>query len=180
MKRCVNHPPLDALSVCHSCGKDFCEACLQEGGEFYYCQSPGCQAMLRLEKPPELARIVVCLTCGGEIQPTPTERRSRKVHCHECETFIDFNVQPPTLFAPEQYVRLLSSFNQGDIMLIKSILDDSSTDYYLTGENFLSVEPLVQPAVFYIHQDGLDTAKELLKDFELHFFGISANNEAPD
>ena len=39
---CSNHPEKRALSICHSCGKYFCDACLVEGEEFYYCHDKEC------------------------------------------------------------------------------------------------------------------------------------------
>ncbi len=47
----------------------------------------------------------------------------------------------------------------------------------MTGENFLGVRPLLEPAFFYVNENDLELAKEILKDFELHLFGFSTNNE---
>ena len=80
--------------------------------------------------------------------PSNEEKKERKVHCPECETTIDFNYDPPKAFNKENYVEFLSSLNQGDIAVIKSVLDDGGIDYYTTGENFLSMDPLIVPAVF--------------------------------
>lgn len=49
MKTCFNHPDKKAFSICHSCGKDFCEQCLNEGKEYYYCNSELCQSELKKE-----------------------------------------------------------------------------------------------------------------------------------
>ena len=71
----------------------------------------------------------------------------------------------------------MSSLNQGDIGIIKSILDDNEIDYYVTGENFLSVSPLLEPAQFFVNTNQFEEAKKLLKDFDLKIFGFSARNE---
>jgi len=33
MEHCTNHPDRRAYSICHNCGKPFCEDCLTAGGE---------------------------------------------------------------------------------------------------------------------------------------------------
>jgi hypothetical protein len=65
--------------------------------------------------------------------------------------------------------------NQGDIALIKSILEDANIDYYVFGENFLSVDPLIQPAKFFVNENQIDEVKELLKDIKLSIWGFSNN-----
>jgi hypothetical protein len=174
MKFCVNHPYKKAFSICHSCGKDYCEACLDEGKEYYYCKNPECQKLLLEELPPEPFPInVICPNCSCEIKLEYEERTSGKVHCPECEAVIDLRVNPPGLLNKENYVELLSSLNQGDIALIKSILEDAEVDYYVFGENFLGADPLIQPARFFVNENQLEEAKEVLKDFKLNIWGTS-------
>lgn len=43
-KRCANHPSAEALSFCHNCRKFFCEHCLTEAGDYYFCSAPDCVA----------------------------------------------------------------------------------------------------------------------------------------
>lgn len=176
MKKCSNHPDRKAYSICHNCGKDYCEECLEEGKEYYYCKNTECQEILKKELPIEiLSTNVVCPNCESSLELSEDERISGKVHCPECESLIDFNINPPKVFNRENYVELLSSLNQGDIGLIKSILDNANIEYYIFGENFLSVRPLLQPARFYVNKNKLEEAKELLKDYELHIWGFSSN-----
>lgn len=178
MKSCVNHPDRKAFSICHSCGKDYCESCLDEGKEFYYCRKPECQKLFLAELNPEILPInFECPNCSEEMELSEAERISGKVHCPGCEALIDFKVIPPKILTKENYIELLSSLNQGDIALIKSILGNSNVDYYIFGENFLSVDPLIQPARFYINSDQVEEAKELLKDFKLHIWGASKNEQ---
>jgi len=54
---------------------------------------------------------------------------------------------------------------------------NSNIDYYVLDGEFLTVRPLVQPARFYVADGQLEEAKELLKDFELHIFGVSKRND---
>lgn len=183
---CYNHPERKAYSICHHCGKSFCEDCLVDGGEYYYCKNPECQKSLEEDKNsdnPELnenshlPEDITCPSCGNEIELSEEESVSKKVHCPECEAFIDFTVYPPKVLEVQNYSFLLSSLNQGDIGLIKSILDDNEIDYYVTGENFLSVRPLLEPAQFFVNTNQFEEARNLLKDFDLKIFGFSARNE---
>lgn len=48
-KYCTDHLFTEVLSICHGCGFDFCEECLSEGKEYYYCKKPECQKMLKEE-----------------------------------------------------------------------------------------------------------------------------------
>jgi hypothetical protein len=67
--------------------------------------------------------------------------------------------------------------NQGDLGIIQSMLDDGNIDYFINGKNFLSVDPLIQPAKIMVNEDQYEEAKEIIKDFELNIFGVSSNNE---
>jgi hypothetical protein len=175
MKTCSNHPDKKAFSICHGCGKDYCEACLDEGKEYYYCKNSECQKLLLEELPSEPFPInVICPNCTCEIKLEYEERTSGKVHCPECEAVIDLRVNPPKLLNKENYVELLSSLNQGDIVLVKSILEDANIDYYLFGENLSSLA-LIQPTIFFVIESQLEEAKELLKDIKLIIWGYSKN-----
>ncbi len=39
---CINHPNKKALSFCHICKNYYCEECLIEGKEYYYCHQTQC------------------------------------------------------------------------------------------------------------------------------------------
>lgn len=119
--------------------------------------------------------IKVCPNCGAELALTGVERKEGKVHCPECEALVDFKSDPPKVLQRENYVELLSSLNQGDISLLKSILDDGEIDYYVFGGNTLSMQPFLFPVRFFVNEDQLEKAKELLKDFEPRIWGPSAN-----
>jgi len=176
MTNCCVHIDREALSFCHNCGEYYCEACLAEGKEYYYCGKPECQIALKKEILREgVPENVICPNCESELELSEEERISGKIHCPSCETVIDFNLHPPKVLSREKYVELLSSLNHGDIGLIKSILDDAKISYYVFGENFLSVDPLLQPARFFVNAEQAEEAKELLKNFDLKIWGVSRN-----
>lgn len=105
------------------------------------------------------------------------ERTSGNIHCPECETLIDFNFIPPKILNKENFTEILSTLNQGDIALIKSILDDGNIDYFIFGENFLGVRPLLEPARILVNDTQIDEVKELLKNIELNILGVSTRND---
>lgn len=176
METCYNHPAKDALSFCHNCKTYYCEECLTEGKEFYYCKKPECQKMLQKELyPAGLPRDITCPNCRSIIKLSVEEWERGKIHCPECEAVIDFTSNLPKVLYDNHYVQLLSSLNTGDIGLIKSILDDASIDYYVYGENFLHADPLLQGARFFVKEEQFEEAKELLKDFDLKIWGFSDN-----
>jgi hypothetical protein len=175
MKTCYNHRDKKAFSICHGCGKDYCKECLNEGKEFYYCKNPECQKLLKKELLELSPLNIICPNCSSELELSDEERKSGKAHCPECEALIIVNTNPPKVLSKEHYVELLSSMNQGDIALIKSILEDANIDYYVFGENFLSVDPLIQPAKFFVNENQIDEVKELLKDIKLSIWGFSNN-----
>lgn len=47
---CKNHLNRKALSFCHHCHEYFCFECLNEGPEYYYCNSPQCLKVFEAEK----------------------------------------------------------------------------------------------------------------------------------
>jgi hypothetical protein len=172
MKNCYNHPERKAYSICHSCGRHFCEECLTEGIDYYYCKSPECQ------KKKDFQQVeIVCPNCQSSIRVTREEVESSGFRCPECEIFIVITNGKPESSEDKNYIRLLSSLNQGDIAIIKSMLDNAEVDYYTAGENFLGVRPLIEPVIFYVNEKDMKLAKDILKDFELHLFGLSLNNE---
>lgn len=48
-KHCANHSERKALSFCHNCGEYYCDKCLNEGKEFYYCNKPTCSEKYKEE-----------------------------------------------------------------------------------------------------------------------------------
>ncbi len=79
-----------------------------------------------------------------------------------------------------KYISILSTYNQGDIALLKSLLDDGDIEYYFKGENFSFIDPLIQPAVLMVREDFADEVRELLKDVDLKFNGVSFRNNYED
>lgn len=77
------------------------------------------------------------------------------------------------------FVRMVSTFSQVDVAMIKSILGDEIV-YYFKDENFMSVRPLLEPAILMVREDYVAEVRELLKDYDLKFMGISVKKIKED
>lgn len=166
MEYCVNHPDKKALSHCHGCGKPYCESCLDEGEEYYYCRRPDCQRLMRKEAPPTpLPTPIECPSCSETIHLSEKEREARVFHCPFCEAYVNYNADPPRILEAKRYTMAYETRNLGDIALLKSILDDNGIDYYVDGEYFMEAYPLVEPARFFVIDDDLRRAENLFKEF---------------
>ena len=72
---------------------------------------------------------------------------------------------------------MLSTFNNCDIALLKSILDSEKITYYFHGEHFNAVRPWVQQAILMVDKKEIDNVKDLIKDLKLSFGGIGLNGD---
>ena len=70
------------------------------------------------------------------------------------------------------FVELLKTYNAGDIAFIKSILDGEQIEYHLQGEYFNAVDPLIQPATFFVREKMRETAMELLDGLDIQFTAV--------
>lgn len=70
-----------------------------------------------------------------------------------------------------EYKQVYATFNSGDIAFIKSLLDANNIKYFIEGEHFLQVRPLVVRAKIMVEEDQFEDAEELLSDFKGGNFG---------
>lgn len=177
MEYCANHPGKKALSHCHGCGKPYCESCLDEGKEYYYCRRPDCQRLKRKEAgSPPLPTPIECPSCSETVHLSERERESRTFHCPFCEAYVDYNAKPPKVLKSEKYTEVYETRNFGDIALLKSVLDDSDIDYYVDGE--LEAYPEVDPVKFFVIDSDLDRAQKLLKEFDQNISSASEGSRS--
>ncbi len=64
---------------------------------------------------------------------------------------------------------LAATFNQGDIALIKSLLESEDIDFLAHGDNFNLIRPWIQPVRFMVAEDQLDRAKALIDCLNLKY-----------
>ena len=110
---------------------------------------------------------MLCPACRAEY-------REEVAECADC------NIPLVSVLPPEdepEYVdfeQVLCTFNPADIAIIRSLLDGEQVDYFFHGEYFSRWRPLVEPARLMVAKDQVQNAKEILKDLELTYMGISA------
>ncbi|MCK5328648.1 MAG: DUF2007 domain-containing protein [Candidatus Latescibacteria bacterium] len=118
----------------------------------------------------------------------PAPRKGGMMFCPECRAeytegvaeCADCNIPLVPELPPEdepEYVdfeQVLCTFNPADIAIIRSLLDGEGVDYFFHGEHFSRIRPLVEPARLMVAKDQVQKAKEILKDLELTYMGISA------
>jgi len=72
------------------------------------------------------------------------------------------------------YELLIETSNPADIALIKSLLDSEGILYFVHGEAFSAVRPLVEPVRFMVAADRLTEAKELIGGLRLAYGPMAA------
>lgn len=108
---------------------------------------------------------MICRRCKTEYDNSVKE-------CADCKIplVVELSVEPKK--EPIEYEELLSTYNQGDIAIIKSVLNSENIIYFIKGEYFNLVRPLVQPAILMVSKDQAARAKDLLKNYKLQYRGF--------
>jgi hypothetical protein len=109
-----------------------------------------------------------CPQCRAEYVEGITE-------CSDCHIPLVVELSEPDHAAHNPYKEILSTYNQGDIALIKSILDGAGIDYYFRTEFFNQMEPLIQPAMLVVRKNQIQIVQDLLKDLNLTFLGVGGS-----
>lgn len=109
-----------------------------------------------------------CPSCRAEYVPGIRE-------CADCH--VPLTESPPPPLTAVEFEEVLRTFNQGDIALIKSILDDAGIEYFFQGEIFNLVDPLIQPARLCVRKDQAGEARERLKGLNVAFLGVSVRGD---
>lgn len=107
-----------------------------------------------------------CPRCGEEYQPGVSV-------CADCG--VPLAAAPPAAEAPDlvDAEEILATYNTGDIAIVKSLLDANRIPYLFHGENFTVVDPLIQPARLLVAPEYAERVRELLRDLDLNYMGIS-------
>ena len=67
------------------------------------------------------------------------------------------------------YKLLIETSNQADVALIKSLLDSEGILYFVRGEAFSAVRPLVEPVRILVAEDRLEEARDLVGGLRLAY-----------
>jgi hypothetical protein len=111
-----------------------------------------------------------CPECKAEYLVGITE-------CPDCQATLVAVLPDHTNDPPIEFEDILATYNQGDIALVKSLLDDAEIEYHFKTEFFAQVDPLIQPAVLEVRKDQAELTRELLRGLKLTFIGVSNRTE---
>ena len=75
------------------------------------------------------------------------------------------------------YKLLIETFNPADIALIKSLLDAEDILYFVHGEAFSTIRPMVEPVRFMVAKDRLEEAEELIGGLHLSYGPIASTTK---
>lgn len=110
-----------------------------------------------------------------------TEYQAGVATCADCN--MPLVPDQPAAVADEliEAEEILATYNVGDILMIKSLLDANGIPYLLHGETFAVIDPLIQPARLLVPPAWAAQVRELLQDLDLHYMGINAERrELPE
>jgi hypothetical protein len=129
---------------------------------------------------------MICPNCKAEY-------REGFTRCNDCDVYLvnslpeikETSVEEPQVTKEDinedlTFVPVLSTFNLGDIALLKSIMDDQGIEYFLQGENTSYIRAYMDPTILMVREDQVEITKELLKDFDLKFTVFGTNNKDPE
>jgi len=73
------------------------------------------------------------------------------------------------------YIPVVETYNQGEIVFLKSLLEANEITYYMKNQMFNQLNQLVQPVQVMIAKKDVIKAVELLKDHNVTYLGISTD-----
>jgi hypothetical protein len=114
--------------------------------------------------------IMFCPECKAEYVDGVTT-------CAGCGVPLVAALPPEPDHEGEGMVRVLATYNAGDIAIIESILEGTDIQYFIHGKNFNQLESVVVPAYLYVARHQVNAAKELLGSVQIRFLGVSQNEE---
>ena len=114
-----------------------------------------------------------CPKCRAEYREGFTE-------CADCKVPLVSELSPESEPAYVEYEEVLSTFNTGDIAIIRSILDSENVTYYFKGKYHQLMRPLAEPARLMVRKDQVQKAKDILKDLELNYMGFAIDKDSEE
>ncbi len=153
-------------------------------------QCPNCGVELKLSEEERTRRQFTCSVCSESFTVKPDARycpecgaeyQPNMIECSDCKVpLVEALRDDAPEQEPENYLEVMSTYNIGDLAVIKSVLDGERIAYYLHNENFHALNPWIQPVKIFVREDHMETARELLQGLELHVMAISLTTEHED
>ncbi len=153
-------------------------------------QCPNCGVELKLSEEERTHRQFTCSVCGESFTVSldakycpecGAEYRAEIAECSDCKVpLVEALPDDAAEQEPENYLEVMSTYNIGDLAVIKSVLDGEQVVYYLHNENFHALNPWIQPVKIFVREDHVETARELLQGLDLHAMAVSLTSEQKD
>ena len=95
-----------------------------------------------------------------------SEYREGFYKCSDCGSDLVYQLPPETFdnSGGEEFVEVFSTYQQGDISFIKSVLDGEGITYFFQGENSIMLIAAGAYARLLVKADEADRAKDILRD----------------
>ncbi|MBN1363559.1 MAG: DUF2007 domain-containing protein [Syntrophaceae bacterium] len=95
-----------------------------------------------------------------------SEYREGFYKCADCGSDLVYQLSPETSdhSGDEEFVEVFSTYQQGDISFIKSVLDGEGIAYFFQGENSIMLIAAGAYARLLVKAEEADRAKEILRD----------------
>lgn len=138
-KNCKIHPEKTALNFCHICGEYFCDACLSEGIEYYYCQREPCQQFYLQELA---ADTIDCLNCGQSVTLSREMRIAHTYQCPHCHQVVKYRreaLNPHIITAYNFYLLIAEPFNFHQILFSLNTDENNTLTLVVYRNTHLSV-----------------------------------------
>ncbi len=153
-------------------------------------QCPNCGVELKLNEEERTRRQFICSVCRESFTVSldtkycpecGAEYRPEIVECADCKVPLVATLpDEATEREPDTYLEIMSSYNVGDLAVIKSVLEGNQIAFYLHNENFHALNPWIQPVKIFVREDHMETARELLLGLDLQATAVSLTTEQKD
>ena len=105
---------------------------------------------------------MICPECKAEYRAGYTK-------CADCEVELVDKIsaenERSSAFEKVIFKTVMTSFNQGEIALAKSLLESNNVQCFVQGESFNSLLKTSIPVSIKVPEDSIEQAKEILKEF---------------
>ncbi len=97
-----------------------------------------------------------------------SEYREGFYKCADCGSDLVYQLPPETSdnAGDEEFVEVFSTYQQGDISFIKSVLEGEGITYFFQGENSIMLIAAGAYARLLVKAEDVERAKEILRDLK--------------